>query len=274
MILTLIKKINIIINDLLNLLQNSNIYINKKYDDFSHILADDKINIQNLISLSEYIYIINNYIFNLIIFQKQYFNKNIYEKINEININITDIINIVNKNDIFDDICTYIKNSNDNEYLHILYLLFITKSNNKCIINVIAKKMNNNNVYFRNSTVYNYDSLILNKHKLNPYIGLTSDFIEESKYINNTADYIQLNKNNINTISDNVFKNNKFINEFINNYYDSLQLTEKEYNNIGVLIDYGKSVEIQLYNDYTRRQAYNKGNMNNTDISVFELFNL
>ena len=28
MILTLIKKINIIINDLLNLLQNSNIYIN------------------------------------------------------------------------------------------------------------------------------------------------------------------------------------------------------------------------------------------------------
>ena len=274
MILTLIKKINIIINDLLNLLQNSNIYINKKYDDFSHILADDKINIQNLISLSEYIYIINNYIFNLIIFQKQYFNKNVYDKINEININITDIINVVGKNDIFDDICTYIKNSNDNEYLHILYLLFITKSNNKCIVDVIAKKMNNNNVYFRNLTVYNYDSLILNKYKLNPYIGLTSDFIEETKYINNTVDYIQLNKNNINTISDNVLKNNKFINEYINSYYDSLQLTEKKYDNIGVLIDYGKSIEIQLYNNYTRRQAYNKGTMNNTEISVFELFNL
>ena len=150
MILTLIKKINIIINDLLNLLQNSNIYINIKYADFIHILTDNKINIQNLNYLSEYIYIINNYIFNLIVFQKQYFNKNIQEKINEVNTNINEIIDIINKNDVVDDICTYIKNSNYDEYLHILYLLFIIKNDNKCVVDVIVKKMNNTNIYSRN----------------------------------------------------------------------------------------------------------------------------
>jgi hypothetical protein len=108
----------------------------------------------------------------------------------------------------------------------------------------------------------------------NPNRGLTPGFVVQSKYINNTSDYTQLNKNNISIIYDNILKHNKFINEYINNYYDLLELNKNKYNNIGVLTDYDKSIEIKLYNNYARRCAYNKGNTNNAEISVFELFNL
>lgn len=273
MILTLIKKINNIINDILNILQNSNIYINNNYEEFVDILSNDEINIYNIISLSEYIYIINNYIYNIIINEKKNFNTNIKDKINEINIHVNDIIKIINENLIINDICAYIKNSNNNEFLHILYLIFLLKNKNKCIIDTITEKMNENNVYLRNMNVYNYDSLIFNEYNNINKNGLTSEFIKQTQYINNDAEYTEKNKN-IKIINDNLLRHNKFINEFVNNYYDTIELKDKEYNNFGALIDYGKSVEIQLYNDYTRRHAYNKGTMNKTEISVFELFNL
>jgi hypothetical protein len=276
MILTLIKNINIIINDLLNLLLNSNLYINNKYTDFIDILANDEVNIKNIIYLSEYIYIINNYIFNIITFENKHFNANINDKISNIQVDINGIINIINdrKKNINSDLCAYIKNSNNDEYLHILYLLFITKYNDKCVADSIYEKMNDKNNYSRNYTAYDYDSLVLNKNMSNPNRGLTPGFVVQSKYINNTSDYTQLNKNNISIIYDNILKHNKFINEYINNYYDLLELNKNKYNNIGVLTDYDKSIEIKLYNNYARRCAYNKGNTNNAEISVFELFNL
>tara|TARA_Y100000389_G_scaffold202939_2_gene249813 strand:- start:41 stop:862 length:822 start_codon:yes stop_codon:yes gene_type:complete len=273
MILTLIKKNNIIISELINLLPNSNIYIDQKYNNFTHIISDDK-DIINILYISEYINIINNYIYNIITNEIKYFNKNIINKKYEVINLINQIITEINNNIIIDDVCTYIKNSNFNEFLNVLYLLFILKNKSQCIIDAIKLKVNNNNVYLRHKHIYNYDMLLSNKHKIQNNIGLTPDIINTQQYINNTYDFTKLDKNNIDAIHMNELNGNKYINSFINNFFNEKQLTEKGYNNIGKLIDYGKSNEIKLYNNYARRKAYNKGKSENTEISVFELFQL
>lgn len=274
MILTLIKKINNIINELLYILQNSNIYLNNKYNEYENIITNDDINIFNLISLSEYIYIINNYIYNIIINDKKNFNENINNKIQEINVNINNIINIIHNNINQNEICTYIKNSNHNELISILYILFITKILNKCIYDSIISKLSNLDIYLNNNLIYNYDSLICNNNQFvkSDQTGLNIDFIKSNQFINNNIDFTK--KGEFKKINNNIMKHNKFINNYINNYFNEISLTQNEYKNTGVLIDYGKSIEIQIYNDYTRKHAYNKGMMNKTEISVFELFNL
>tara|TARA_Y100000389_G_C17465968_1_gene525548 strand:- start:1139 stop:1963 length:825 start_codon:yes stop_codon:yes gene_type:complete len=274
MILTLIKKINNIIIELLYILQNSNIYLNNKYNEYENIITNDDINIFNLISLSEYIYIINNYIFNIIINDKKKFNENINNKIQEINVNINNIINIIYNNINQDEICTYIKNSNHNELISILYILFITKILNKCIYDSIISKLSNLDIYLNNNLIYNYDSLICNNNQFDKLdkTGLNVDFIKSTQFINNNIDFTK--KGELKKLNNNIMRHNKFINNYINNYFNEISLTQNEYKNTGVLIDYGKSIEIQIYNDYTRKHAYNKGVMNKTEISVFELFNL
>lgn len=274
MILTLIKKINNIIIELLYILQNSNIYLNNKYNEYENIITNDDINIFNLISLSEYIYIINNYIYNIIINDKKNFNENINNKIQKINVNINNIINIIHNNINQNEICTYIKNSNHNELISILYILFITKILNKCIYDSIISKLSNLDIYLNNNLIYNYDSLICNNnqfYKLDQ-TGLNVDFIKSNQFINNNIDFTK--KGELKKLNNNIMRHNKFINNYINNYFNEISLTQNEYKNTGVLIDYGKSIEIQIYNDYTRKHAYNKGMMNKTEISVFELFNL
>lgn len=274
MILTLIKKINNIINELLYILQNSNIYLNNKYNEYENIITNDDINIFNLISLSEYIFIINNYIYNIIINDKKNFNENINNKIQEINVNINNIINIIYNNINQGEICAYIKNSNQNELISILYILFITKISNKCILDSIISKLSNPDIYLNNNLIYNYDSLICNNNQFlkSDQMGLNVEFIKSNQFVNNNIDFTK--KGEFKKLNNNIMRHNKFINNYINNFFNEISLTQNEYKNTGVLIDYGKSIEIQIYNDYTRKHAYNKGMMNKTEISVFELFNL
>jgi len=273
MFLTLIKKINIIINDLNVLIPNSNRYINQKHNDYLDIITN-KNDFINILYLSNYIYLINNYIYNITTYDIKYFNKNINDKKYDIINLLKEIINNINNIINIDDVCVYIKNSNINELVNILYLLFILKNNILCIKYAIKLKLNNNNVYLRHLYIYNYDALINNTFKLSNNTGLKPDVITKQQYINDSRCFTDFDKNNINIIQMTQLNGNKYINSFINLFFEEIKLKKKNYNNNGKLIDYGKSNEIKLYNNYVRKISHNKGVIQNTEISVFELFKI
>ena len=281
MFLTLIKKININIVEITNLITNSYIYINKKYIDYEYNTnIYENIDIITVLKTSEYIYIINNFIYQLKTNEKNYINKEINIKIYEIKNYIKEIINILFKKLNIEELCEYIINSNKNELYYILYIIFLSKIKNKCIINKINEKINEKNIYIQHKEIYNYDNIIngINIRKQNK--GIDEKFIKNSNYINTNKNIIKINEEIINKKNYNIIKCNKLINEYIFNYYNKIELIKKEYNNNGNLIDYGKNNEIKLYNNYMRRKTYNKGiNLNKKNAiqlekSIFEVFNI
>ena len=281
MFLTLIKKININIVEITNLITNSYIYINKKYIDYEYNTnIYENIDIITVLKTSEYIYIINNFIYQLKTNEKNYINKEINIKIYEIKNYIKEIINILFKKLNIEELCEYIINSNKNELYYILYIIFLSKIKNKCIINKINEKINEKNIYIQHKEIYNYDNIIngINIRKQNK--GIDEKFIKNSNYINTNKNIIKINEEIINKKNYNIINCNKLINEYIFNYYNKIELIKKEYNNNGNLIDYGKNNEIKLYNNYMRRKTYNKGiNLNKKNAiqlekSIFEVFNI
>jgi len=215
MFLTLIKKINIIINDLNILIPNSSHYNNQKQNDYLNIITN-KNDFINILYLSNYIYLINNYIYNITTYDIKYFNKNINDKKYDIINLLKEIINNINNIINIDDVCVYIKNSNINELVNILYLLFILKNNILCIKDAIKIKLNNNNVYLRHSYIYNYDALINNTFKLSNNTGLKPEVITKQQYINGSHSFTDFDKKNIKIIQMKQLDGNKYINSFIN----------------------------------------------------------
>lgn len=275
MILSLIKKINNVILELLSLLPNSRDYI-----DINNInITIDVINISTISELSIYLFKINYYLYSLQEIKKT-FNENIIFKKQEIENILKEIKNKIYENIELNisDYSIYIKNSNIEELNSILYIIYITSNKNEKIINEVKNKMNDENVYLRHEVIYNYDNLLYGKISINDTMGLTTNLVKNTKFINNSEinNYTKYNKNKIKEIKLTSSIGNKYINNFLNEYFMEKTLTPQTYTNKGKLIDVNKSNEIKIYNEYVRSNVRTDKaqNFNNLEISIFEAFSL
>ena len=142
--------------------------------------------------------------------------------------------------------------------------------------------MNETNIYLEDKNIYNYDKLLLGENIKKEEIGINKNYIINNKYININTNDITLNDENIDNLKNyNIIKCNKYIKNIINNFFNEFDLKQLSYENRGLLIDYDKSNEIKLYNDYLRRKNFHKENKlnqknisNKLEISIFEVFNL
>lgn len=165
MILTLIKKNNELIKDLIlygDIELNDYVFNFKYYENALSIDTEDEINILHLLNLSEYIDDVKKLIKNI--------------KNDEINSNINKLkIIIINRSKILkEDILAYIKNVNFDKEIKILINLIILIDSD-VFYKSIFNKLNYNKVYHRNLNVYNYDGIIFNKEFLSSNTILTTD---------------------------------------------------------------------------------------------------
>ena len=273
MILTLIKKINTNIASLVSLLPSSKQFIDLQYIENTLI---DVLDVHNIGGLSQYLYILYNFLDKIKEFKKE-FNENIIFKIQEVENTLKDVINNATasiKKDI-KDFTAYIKNSNSKELKDILYIIYISDIDNIDIINEIKYKVNDDNVYLRHKVIYDYDYLLNGKLKVNDTMGLTSDVVNQTRFINDKDKdlYTKVKKDKIIELHSKPNIGDKYINCFLNDFYTDKTLVKKKYTNRGKLIDINKSNEIKIYNEYVKGNSKGE-DYNRLEVSVFEAFNV
>jgi hypothetical protein len=224
-----------------------------------------------MLLLQEYIYIINKYINSIISNDKNNINHSINNQIHEIKNTINELMGIVRKNIQIEDLCTYISNSNANELTNVLYLLVSLYTNYNITIpynlyKAISTKLTNSNIYLKNLDIYNYEGLFNNSNS-NKTLGLNSEFVKQTDFVKHTPNEYTKLKNNATPIKMKNVKTSELIDDFLNSYFDNLNLITKPYNIIGKSND-TSTIEIMLYNMGIKKTT--RFGIEQAEISIFE----